>query len=265
MKNVLITGVSGGMGYATAKYLCEKGYNIFGIDIAESNDLPIHYYRADLRNQEEIQIVFENIKNEVESLYAILHFAGFYTMNSLVEISEEAFLKIFNINLFSVYRVNKIFFPLLRSGSRIEITSSELAPLNPLPFTGLYAITKSSIEKYADSLRMELNLLGISVSVIRPGAVDTGMIDASIASLDRLCNETKLYKYDTLRFRNIVNSVETRCIKPIRIARIAFKILNSKQPKYLYNVNRNFLLRLLSMLPKRLQVCIIAKILNKRS
>lgn len=265
MKNVLITGVCGGMGYAAAKYLVEKGYNIFGIDIAESNDLPIQYYKADLKNQEEIQKVFEKISNEVESLYAILHFAGFYTMNSLVEISEDEFLKIFNINLFSVYRVNKTFSSLLRRGSRIEITSSELAPLDPLPFTGLYAITKSAIEKYADSLRMELNLLGISVSVIRPGAVDTGMISASVASLDCLCKETRLYKCNTVNFRNIVNSVETKRIPPIKIAKISFKILDSKRPKYIYNINRNFLLRLLSFLPKRLQVFIIALILKNRN
>lgn len=62
---------------------------------------------------------------------------------------------------------------MLANGGRIVITSSELAPLDPLPFTGLYAITKSAVEKYAYSLRMELSLHGISVSVIRPGAVNT--------------------------------------------------------------------------------------------
>lgn len=264
MKNILITGVSGGMGYATAKFLVEKGYTIFGVDIAESNDLPIHYYRADLRNQVEIETVFKDIQNKVEELYAILHFVGIYTMHSLVEISEEEFLKIFDVNLFSVYRINKTFLPLLRKGSRIGITSSELAPLNPLPFTGLYAITKVAIEKYAYALRMELNLLGIRVSIIRPGAVDTGMIDSSVISLDRLCNETELYQYNTLHFRNIVNSVETRRVSPRKIAKISLSLLNSKHPKYVYNINRNFLLRFFSILPKHFQVGVIARILKKK-
>ena len=123
------------------------------------------------------------ISAETEKLDAILHFAGIYNLDSLIEIGEDEFVKIFNINLFGVYRINKAFVPMLDRGGRVAITSSELAPLDPLPFTGLYAVTKSAVEKYADSLRMELNLHGISVSVIRPGAVNTGMLGASTAAL----------------------------------------------------------------------------------
>ena len=85
---------------------------------------------------------------------------------------EDKFVRIFNINLFGIYRVNKAFVPLLSPASRIVIVSSELAPLNPLPFNGIYTVTKAAVEKYAYSLRMELQLLGHSVSVIRlPGCV----------------------------------------------------------------------------------------------
>ena len=46
--------------------------------------------------------------------------------------------------------------------SRIIITTSELAPLDPLPFTCIYGITKAALEKYAFSLRMETNLFNQS-------------------------------------------------------------------------------------------------------
>ena len=48
--------------------------------------------------------------------------------------------------------------PLLKKGSKIIITTSELAPLDPVPFTGSYAVTKGALDKYAYSLRMELQL-----------------------------------------------------------------------------------------------------------
>ena len=64
---------------------------------------------------------------------------------------------------------------MLKNGSKILITTSELAPLDPLPFTGIYAVTKGALDKYAYSLRMELQLLGMRVSVLRAGAVDTGI------------------------------------------------------------------------------------------
>lgn len=183
MKNILITGVCGGMGRAVAKRFAEAGFRVFGIDCRPSCDLPIDYFSADITNAASVEEVRTKISAKTEKLDAILHFAGIYNLDSLIEIGEEEFVKIFNINLFGVYRINKAFVPMLNRGGRVAITSSELAPLDPLPFTGLYAVTKSAVEKYADSLRMELNLHGISVSMIRPGAVNTGMLGASTAAL----------------------------------------------------------------------------------
>ena len=264
-KNVLITGVNGGMGKATAELLLSLGYDIIGIDIAQSCDLPIKYYKADLTKTDEVEAVFDELKQAVDRLDLIVHFTGIYRMNSLVEIDEEEFTRIFDINFFGVYRVNKVFLPLLRRGSKIIITSSELAPLWPLPFTGLYAVTKSAIEKYAYSLRMELQLLGIGVSVIRPGAVKTGLLDVSISELDMLCAHTGLYKTSTKKFRKIVESVEARHVEPRRIARLVRKICLKKNAKFVYNINRNPLLRLMNVLPKRIQFAIIKRLLTPKN
>ncbi len=264
MKKILITGVLGGMGRATAQMLSDSGCIVYGIDRAESCELPIEYFSADITDRNSIARAYEEILKRTDRLDAIVHFAGIYDLNSLVEISEEDFVKIFNINLFGMYRVNKNFMPLLTDGSRIVITSSELAPLDPLPFTGLYAITKSAVEKYAYSLRMELNLKGIKVSIVRPGAVKTNMLGASISALDRFCETTKTYSYNAERFKKIVNSVENKNIPPQKIAVSVKKALTQKHPKYIYNVNRNLLLRLLNVLPPEWQVAIISKVLKQK-
>ncbi len=262
MKNIVITGVCGGMGHAAAKRFLEAGFRVFGIDRQSTSDLPIDYFSADITDTHSIDEVCCEIASKTDKLDAILHFAGMYNLDSLVEISEEDFVKIFDINLFGIYRINKAFVPMMREGGRIVITSSELAPLDPLPFTGLYAITKGAVEKYADSLRMELNIHGISVSVIRPGAVKTGMLGASTSALEKFCEKTERYACNAARFRRIVDSVETRNVLPEKIAELAFKAVTSKRAKLTYNINRNPLLRLLNVLPKRLQVWIIAKILK---
>lgn len=262
MKSILITGVCGGMGHAAAERFTAAGFRVFGIDRRQSCDLPIRYFSADITDEASVREVKDNISGETERLDGILHFAGIYNLDSLIEISEEDFIRIFDINLFGIYRINKAFVPMMGNGGRIVITSSELAPLDPLPFTGLYAITKGAVEKYADSLRMELNLHGISVSVIRPGAVKTGMLGASTESLEVFCKKTKRYACNAENFRRVVDSVETRNVMPERIADAAFKALTSKRQKYVYNINRNPLLRLLSVLPKHLQVRIIAAIIK---
>lgn len=261
--NILITGACGGMGKATTELLNKEGHTIYAIDKKLFDKIDgVNYYEVDITKQEEIDKAFDEICEMTSNLDVIINFAGIYNLDSLVEISEEDFIKIFNINLFGVYRINKTFLPLLKKNSKVIITSSELAPLDPLPFTGLYGITKAALEKYAYSLRMELNILDIKVVVIRPGAVKTDLLDVSTTALDRFCNETKLYKCNATRFKKIVNNVEAKKIDAIKIAKIARKIINSKHPKYVYNINRNFLLKLLNILPQKWQVGIIKKILK---
>ncbi len=265
MKNVLITGACGGMGRAAAEYLKEQGYNVFGIDMPNECPLDIEYISVDVTNTEAIEAAYEIVKSKADTLDGIIHFAGLYNMSSLIEMSERDFTKIFNVNVFGIYRINKAFFPLLKEGSRIVITSSELAPLDPLPFTGIYGITKSTVEKYAYSLRMELNLKGIKVSVIRPGAIKTDMLSASNVALERLRDSTQLYQKNISRFQQVIDSVETRNVPAKEIAKLAHKALTAKNPKYVYNINRNPLLKLLNILPQRLQVAVIGMILKEKN
>ena len=263
MKYVVVTGAYGGMGYAAVKALTDKGYFVFALDRtvkdAEDNVMPI---QVDLTDMEAIKRAYDEVAKITNEVYAIVHFAGMYNLDSLIEMSEESYKRIFDVNVFSVYRVNKVFLPLLKKGSRILITTSELAPLDPLPFTGIYAITKSALDKYAYSLRMEVQLLGISVAVLRPGAVDTGMLGVSINALDRFCESTELYSCNAKRFKKIVEGVEAKNIKAEKIGKITTKILSRKHPKLIYSVNKNPLLLLLNVLPDRLATFVIKMILK---
>ena len=263
MKNILITGALGGMGRAVCERLKKEGYNVIGLDRAPKEDESDGYFATDLCSEESVTAAFDEIKAKYGTLSAIVHLAGMYDLGSLVEMDGERLKRIFEVNFFAVCRVNRIFLPILERGGRIVITSSELAPLDPLPFTGLYGVTKSAVEKYAFSLRMELKLLGYRVSILRPGAVKTGMIGVSTDRLTEFCEGTGLYSCNAKRFRKIVDSVETKNISPEKIAAKVSEILRAKNPKYVYNVNRNLLLRLLSAPPDKIQTGIISLILKK--
>ena len=263
MKYVLLTGAYGGMGKSVANYLKEKGYTVFALDktVGEQEDgiIPIP---CDLTDQNSVDDALTYVSSITNSLDGILHFGGIYRLDSLVEMEEKDYLSTFDVNVFGAYRINKTFLPLLKKGSRIVITSSELAPLDPLPFTGVYAITKSALEKYAYSLRMELQLLGIDVVVLRPGAVKTSMLGDSTTALDNFCQKTTLYNCNAKRFKSIVEQVEAKNIPPKKVAKLTAKILKAKRPKFVYSINRNPLLLLLNVLPQRLQTWIIKLILK---
>lgn len=263
MKYVLVTGAYGGMGRAVVKALSENGYFVIALDknIGEASDnvLPI---QADITDEGSVEAAFHRVREVTDGLFAILHFAGIYMLDSLVEMGTEAYDRIFDVNVRGAFIVNKTFLPLLKRGSRIVITTSELAPLDPLPFTGIYAVTKAALDKYAYSLRMELQLLGINVSVLRAGAVDTGMLGVSTAALDRFCESTKLYRCNATRFKGIVDRVEARHIPPEKIAEKALSMLKIKKPRFAYSINRNPLLLLMNMLPKRIQLWAIRQVLK---
>ena len=243
MKSILVTGAYGGMGSAACKLLRDMGYTVFALDKriteAEKGVIPI---QADITSEDSIKEAFARVAESADSLDAILHFSGMYMLDSLVEMSDEDFRTIFDVNLRGAFLINKTFLPLLGKGSRMLIVTSELAPLDPLPFTGIYAVTKAALDKYAYSLRMELQLLGITVSVLRAGAVKTRMLGVSTDALDRFCEGTKLYSCNAARFKRIVGTVEARNIPPEKIARKAEKIISKKRPRFVYSINHNPLL-----------------------
>ena len=262
---VLITGAGGGMGSATCRLLLEKGYRVLALDRrAPEVEGDLTFLATDLTDPASVEAAFEKVSAATDELAGIIHMAGIYDLKSLIEMGEEDFGRIFQVNLFGVYRVNRIFYPLLKKNSRVIITTSELAPLDPLPFTGIYGVTKAALEKYAYSLRMELNLKGMKVSVIRPGAVKTDLLGVSTTALERFCKKTKLYPCNADRFRNIVNHVEAKSVAPEKIAALAAKALEKKHPRYTYSINRNPLLRLLNLMPQHFQVWIIRQILKEK-
>ena len=263
--DVLITGAYGGMGRAVTEHFAALGYRVFALDIRcdkpQNNVIPV---QSDVTSEDSIRAAFCEVSKHTSKLDAILHFAGIYMLDSLVEMDSSAFDRIFDINVKGAYLINKAFLPLMGKGGRILITTSELAPLDPLPFTGIYAVAKAALDKYAYSLRMELQLLGIDVSVLRAGAVDTGMLGASTEALDRFCAKTQMYSCNAKRFKSIVERVEARCIPPARIAKKSFSILKKRHAKFAYSINRNPLLLMLNVLPLRLQLFAIRKVLSSK-
>lgn len=262
MKTVLVTGAAGGMGSAVCEKLIEEGCTVFALDIRPVQNRKVQSVLCDLTDLKSIEQAKEEFSKNHTHLDAVVHAAGIYDLDALSEMDDERFQRIFELNVYGVYRVNRLFISFMESGGRITIITSELAPLNPLPFTGIYAVTKAALDKYAYSLRSELALRGIHVSVIRPGAVSTDLLGASTKALDRFCENTEHFSLNAKHFRDIVNSVEAKSVAPEKIGELVWKSLSRKRPAYVYSINRNFLLLLMSALPDHLQIFILKQILK---
>ena len=115
MKSVLITGAYGGMGKETTKLLRNLGYKVFALDIKTeeipNNVIPI---QCDITSESSVINAFETVKSHTDELYAIIHYAGIYMLDSLVEMETESFKKIFDINIpgdSPMERRNSLLFP----------------------------------------------------------------------------------------------------------------------------------------------------------
>lgn len=262
--DVLLIGGAGGLGRAAAKYLAERGIRVFSCDVTEQKQIfeNIIPFVTDITDSNSITDTFEKMSKMTEGLSGIISLAGIYIMDSFIEIDEGALKKIIDVNLMGVYRLNKTFLPLLRKGGRIIITTSELAGQKPLPFNGIYTMTKSALECYADSLRLELALLGYKVITVKPGAFDTQMASKTSNQAISMMSKTKLYKLSTKRFFDIINSKTGTAKDPKVLAKVFYRALTKKNPRLTYYKNAGFGLKLYSILPRKLQVFILRRILQ---
>ena len=183
-------------------------------------------------------------------------------MASLVESDYDKMRRLIEINLCGVMLVNNVFYNRLASKGRIVIITSEVAGFDPMPFNGLYNVSKTGLDCYAQALRQELNLLGQKVITIRPGAVKTVLSSNSIKDTETLAKNTILYNKQAHKFSNIAKKFMGKPIEPIKLAKLIYKASTTAHPKLIYKKHQNIGLVLLNILPKRLQCKIIKVLLN---
>ena len=260
--NVLLSGGSSGIGNAVLKYFKEKGINVYSLDIKDLDEDNVISYKVDLTDVNELIRIKEEFKKENIRFDAIVNVAGMFIIDSFIEVSDEELKRLIDVNLMACINLNKIFFELLNEKGRIIITSSEVSTLDPLPFNGIYSVSKCALDACSQALRQELNLLNYKVITIRPGAFNTNLSRSSLVQTRELMDKTKLYSKQSHKFYNLVKKFMGKPSDPKKICNIYYKALTKKRPKLVYKKHINKLLVLLSVLPKRMQLFIIKRLLK---
>lgn len=264
--NILITGAASGLGRAAAMLFSKNGDTVYALDISTvaAQDRLIPFY-ADITEESSLQAVFSRLQADGVQLDAIINFAGMIFIDNYLEVTEEKLRKIFNVNLLGAMRVNKLFFPLLRENGKIVITTSEVAPLDPLPFNGIYSTTKTALDCYAQALRQEAGLLGRRVITIRPGAFNTPLAGGSIPSMHEMAQRSRYFGGQGERFETLMRKFTGKLQDPEKLAKTIFRAVHKRHPRNIYTVHSNLGLRLLSLLPKGMQVKVVRLLVGKHT
>ena len=193
MKIVVITGVSTGIGYSSAKILCGSGYRVFGSvrkqEDAEkvtsefgANFTPLIFDVTDSKGiQENAQIVKATLIPG-EALAGLINNAGVAMGGPINLIDTDVFRKQFEVNFFGLIEVTKTFLPMLgavknsmQQGKIINISS--VSGRRAHPFVAPYTASKFAVEAFSDALRREMLLYGVDVILIEPGPIKTAIWD----------------------------------------------------------------------------------------
>lgn len=261
--NVLITGAASGIGRATADCFIEHGHAVFGIDVSPMPQrTKFHSFVADITEENSLLRVRDHLLENGITLDAILNIAGIHRMASLVESDYPQMKKVVDINLCGTMLVNRVFHGCLAKKGRIVIITSEVAAFDPMPFNGLYNVTKTALDTYAQALRQELNLIGQKVITVRPGAVETPLSGGSVKATQDLADTTVLYKKQAKNFSYLASKFMGKPIPPKALSLLIYKAVTAKHPRLIYQKHRNIGLVLLSLLPKRWQCGVIKLLLR---
>ena len=254
-KCVLLTGANGGIGKEILISLLENNYEVISLDISNANikDMNTTFIKCDVSKKEDINNAFNLIKEKTNSLYAIINTIGIFKMESIIEGNEEHFKRMFDVNFFGVYLLNKIMFPLLNKGSRIINLTSEVARYSIQPFEAYYNLSKMTLDKYTDVLRRECNYLGIKVIKVQSGSMNTTLLKTASNEFDEMVNNSTHFEKPLRKLKYMMDRELRKTNNPKIISKLIIKILKKKHPRIRYRKKNSFALWFIGHLPEKWQ------------
>lgn len=184
MGNVLITGCSVGIGFATALELARAGHSVFATmrnparaprlaELAAAENLPIRVLPLNVDSDESVRACFAAIDAPLDVL---VNNAGIEVHGSVEEMPMAELIAVMNTNYFGTVRCIQAVLPGMRerrSGCIVNISSvSGRLSNGPL---GAYAASKHAVEAISEALAGEVKPFGIRVAIVQPGIQNTRM------------------------------------------------------------------------------------------
>ncbi|MDH0865100.1 oxidoreductase [Mitsuaria sp. GD03876] len=188
---VLITGVSSGIGLATAKKFLSRGSRVFGTVRNLQKATPVagvELVEMDVRSDTSVLAGVQTVISRAGRVDVLVNSAGVNMMGAVEETMPAEAAALFDTNVLGVLRVSQAVLPHMRERrqGRIINISSVLGFL-PGPYMGLYAASKHAIEGLSESLDHEVRQFGIRVTLVQPSYTKTSL-DANSPHVAALIN-----------------------------------------------------------------------------
>lgn len=270
---VVVTGAAAGIGAATARELSRRGFHVLAgvrrdIDADTIRAPGIEPVLLDITNASEIAALVQRIAEEPERRppRALVNNAGMAVNAPLETYPLADWRRLFDANLFGHVAMMEALLPaLLKSGGTI-VNISSVGGKVAMATYGPYAATKFALEAVSDSLRREIEPLGMKVVVIEPGAVTTGMLGRANVTGQRIIDEMTAEqrgRYGDL-MRAVISQAQASVpggAHPAEAARVIANAIINKRPRTRYTIGRYtaMLARLVGFMPDRMMDRLLAE------
>ncbi|MDG1386801.1 MAG: SDR family NAD(P)-dependent oxidoreductase [Halioglobus sp.] len=197
-KVAVITGGAGGVGSALAARLADRGCHLALVDISEEaltkvvnelsvKNINITSHVVDITDKAQMSELPAKVLAAHGKVNILVNNAGITYQKSFETHSIEDWEKIIGINWWGLLYGCHYFLDALKdSGEGHIINLSSMSAFVGLPGQTSYCATKAAVKLLSESMWAEMEKLNIGVTSVHPGAIKTGMIQATLKNSDDL-------------------------------------------------------------------------------
>lgn len=261
-KKALVVGASTGIGNSIATYLNGKGHKVIGTSRnPDKCKASFQMAQLDVTSPDSIKDCLSKANKELGGLDAVINCAGYGLAGPIEDTTQELLKQQFETNFFGAAELTRQSVKLLRDqfyaggnkGKLIHVTS--IAGLVGVPFQSQYCASKFALEGLIESVSSEIYDDSVKLVMIEPGDFRSDF-GKNRKRAEVVINNPKDEEREKVFIASlgVMEKSETGGPDPIKIARLAERIINSKNPKLRYPVGSYLELMAISLknvLPQR--------------
>ena len=248
-KIALITGASSGFGLLTSVELAKAGFGVVATmrDLARRERLDeaaaaagaeLDVRRLDVTDFGTLAGFVDEVVRDYGRLDVLINNAGFAVAGFAEDIKLEELRLQFETNFFGTVAMTRAVLPVMRrqrSGHIIQVSS--ISGLHGSVSVSSYSASKHALEGWSESLRMEVNALGIKVVLVEPGSLQTDIWTRGAVMGKEVTKDTSPNFQRSLRMRETIKKIAKA--DPIAVAQLIVQIAQDPDPKLRYLIGRD--------------------------
>jgi NADP-dependent 3-hydroxy acid dehydrogenase YdfG len=237
-KTALVTGVTSGIGLATARALIHHGAHLLGLGRDErkltevGNQLGSEFVPvlADLASADDRARVGTLLAARGDGLDILINNAAECVYKTPLELESAHLARLFEVNVVAAIELARIAVRHMVEGAHIVQLSSVTARHVPNAKFAPYAATKNAVEQLTQALRWELHPRGIAVTSIFPGLVETPIYD-KVTGFEATHAKLKGQLPEWLSPEDVADAILWTLTRPLHVAVSEVALMPRRQPR----------------------------------